>query len=220
MMIRRVDDAVNPTHAGLLSSFGERLMATDAFFQQRGPVQETLRAVAKALEEAGIDYALIGGMALNAHGYRRETVDVDLLVTPEGLEKFRETFQGLGYVPAHAGSRKRFRDTRSNVVVEFITTGEYPGDGKQKPVRYPRPAEISIEREGVRIAGLEPMIEFKLASGMTAADRLRDLADVQELARVLRLDEAFAERLNLYVRGKFVELVRPLKGLQPEEGDG
>ena len=41
---------------------------------------------------------------------------------------------------------------------------------------------------------------------MTAADRVKDLADVQEVIRVLRLDRDFAEKLNPYVRGRFLEL--------------
>jgi hypothetical protein len=203
-------EPVNTAHATALASFGERLMQSQAFFEGRGRVHEALDAVVRALEEAGIDYAIIGGLALNAHGYARETVDIDLLVTPDGLEAFRQRFEGLGYVAAHPGSRKRFRDTRTNVVVEFLTSGEFPGDGRPKPIVYPEPPAAAQDVRGRRVAALVPLIEFKLASGMTAPDRIRDLADVQELSRVLNLDETFAERLHPYVRSKFVELVRPL----------
>ena len=41
---------------------------------------------------------------------------------------------------------------------------------------------------------------------MTAPDRLRDLADVQELIRVKYLHEEFAERLDPSVRERFLEL--------------
>jgi hypothetical protein len=53
---------------------------------------------------------------------------------------------------------------------------------------------------------LEKLIELKLASGMTAPDRVKDLGDVQELIRVLRLDRGFAEKLDPYVRARFLEL--------------
>ena len=53
---------------------------------------------------------------------------------------------------------------------------------------------------------LPRLIELKLASGMTAPDRLRDLADVLELIRVERLDETFADQLDASVREKFEEL--------------
>jgi hypothetical protein len=50
------------------------------------------------------------------------------------------------------------------------------------------------------------LIELKLASGMTAPHRLRDLADVLELIRARPLPESFAEALDPYVRDRFLEL--------------
>jgi len=41
---------------------------------------------------------------------------------------------------------------------------------------------------------------------MTAPHRLRDLADVQELIKIKKLDGAYAERLDAYVREKYLEL--------------
>jgi len=48
---------------------------------------------------------------------------------------------------------------------------------------------------------------LKLASGMTAPDRLKDLADVQELIKIRHLSREFAENLNPYVRAKYLELL-------------
>jgi len=42
---------------------------------------------------------------------------------------------------------------------------------------------------------------------MTSAGRLKDLADVQVLIKVLRLDSSFAERLNPYVQKQFEDLL-------------
>lgn len=52
---------------------------------------------------------------------------------------------------------------------------------------------------------LEKLIELKLASGITAPDRLRDLADVQELIKIRKLDAEYVDRLNPYVRTKYLE---------------
>jgi len=49
-------------------------------------------------------------------------------------------------------------------------------------------------------------VEPKLASGMTAPHRLKDLADVQELIRIQRLPKAFALEINAYLRDKYLEL--------------
>ena len=57
---------------------------------------------------------------------------------------------------------------------------------------------------------LEKLIELKLASGMSAPDRLRDLADVLEMTRLKKLRADFAEKLDPYVREKFLELYRTI----------
>jgi len=79
------------------------------------------------------------------------------------------------------------------VRIDVITTGEYPGDGLPKPVSFPDPAEASVELEGVRVIALERLVELKLASGMTAAHRRRDLSDIQDLIRAVKLPEELAE---------------------------
>lgn len=80
------------------------------------------------------------------------------------------------------------------------------GDGKPKPVSFPDPAGASTEIDGIRIIKLEKLIELKLASGITAPHRLRDLADVQELIKLRGLGAEFSERIDPYVRSKYIEL--------------
>jgi len=177
------------------------------------PVHQTLTQITRRLSELGIPYAVVGGMALVAHGYLRTTVDVDLLVTPEGLKAIHEKLEGMGYLPPFEGS-KNLRDTRTGVRIEFIATGQYPGDGKPKPVAFPDPAAASVAEEidGVRYVNMPTLIELKLASGMTNPGRLRDLADVQELIRWLKLPKEFADRLSPYVRPRFIELSDAVAG--------
>ena len=62
--------------------------------------------------------------------------------------------------------------------------------------------------DGVKTVDLAKLIELKLASGMTGLARLKDLADVQELIRVKGLDEGIADRLDPFVRDKYLELCR------------
>ena len=182
------------------------LREADELFAKRGAVYDTLHRLDRRLREENIPYALIGGMALISHGYERLTKDVDVLLTPEGLIAFAEKCVGRGYVPAFAGARKTFRDTTNNIRIEIITTGEYPGDGRPKPVAFPDPAQASIERDGIRVIQLGKLIELKLASGLSAAHRLRDLADVQDLITVLDLPLDLADRLDASVRGEYLRL--------------
>jgi hypothetical protein len=175
------------------------------FFMRDDPVHRTLAELNRRLRELGVPYAVAGGMALVAHGYARTTVDVDVLIAADGLSAVHQQLAGRGYSPPFEGSRN-LRDTRTGVRIEFIVSGQFPGDGKPKPVAFPRPEDVAVEIDGIRYVSLPALIELKLASGMTNPGRLRDLADVQELIRELSLPREFAEQLNPYVRDKFVEL--------------
>ncbi len=129
------------------------------FFMGEGILNETLRRVTKDLKNHAIDYSVIGAVALNQHGYRRFTEDIYLLLTSEGLEKFRNELIGKGYRPAFEDATKKFRTTAENVTVEIITSGEFPGDGKPKPVVFPDPNENQTEIDGVKTLTLEKLIE-------------------------------------------------------------
>jgi Uncharacterised nucleotidyltransferase len=190
----------------ILSSPAEVYAEGLRFFRGEGMINDALRRLVRDLESHGIDYTVIGAVALNQHGYRRFTEDIDLLLTREGLEKFREHLVGRGYRPAFAEAKKKFRTTEENIPVEIITAGEFPGDGMPKPVSFPDPHEASVTIDGIKTISLEKLIELKLTSGMTAGDRLKDLADVQELIKLKDLDESFAEKLNEFVRDKYMEL--------------
>lgn len=174
-------------------------------FEEKSAVHLTLRKITQRLAELKIPYAVAGGMALFFHGFRRFTEDVDILVTPEGLDRVRRHLEGLGYVPVFSGSRA-LRDAESGVRIEFLVTGEFPGDGKPKPVAFPDPDQASTEQQGIRLLNLANLVELKLASGMTSPGRLRDLADVQELIRVLRLPADFGQQLQPFVRDRYAEL--------------
>jgi len=176
------------------------------FFNGTGMLNDALSRLVRDLDRNGIDYAVIGAIALNQHGYRRFTEDIDLLMTREGLDEFREKLVGLGYRPAFEGAKKKFRTTEENIPVDIITAGEFPGDGLPKPVIFPDPAAVSVVIDGVNTVSLDTLIELKLTSGISAPDRLKDLADVQEMIKLKNLDETYAERLDPYVREKFLEL--------------
>lgn len=173
---------------------------------KQGPVFSTLERLAHRLGEEEIPYAVVDGMALNLHDYERMTRDIDILMTRAALEKFIERCVGLGYVQAFRGARKSFRDAMSQTTIEVLITGEYPGDGKPKPVSFPDPAVASVEINGIHVITLEKLIELKLASGLSASHRLRDLADVQDLTTTLKLPLEFAEKLDHSVRAEYRRL--------------
>ncbi len=168
-------------------------------------VQGALEKLARELDEGAIPYAVIGAMALNEFGYQRTTVDVDVLLTPAGLSAFKARVLGRGYVEKFPGSRG-MRDTEYGVDIDVVLTGGFPGDGKPKPVVFPDPSVVALRGARVALLPLSTLVELKLASGMTAPHRLKDLADVQELIRIQQLPRTFAESLDAFVQDKYVEL--------------
>jgi hypothetical protein len=178
----------------------------DRHFQRDDSVFKTLRKIAERLESVGVPYAIAGGMALQAHGFRRLTVDVDILVNRDGLGVIHAKLEGLGYVPPFSGS-KNLRDAEHGVRIEFLITGEFPGDGKPKPVAFPEPNDAGVAIDGIRFLSLSKLVELKLASGMTGGvHRMKDFADVVALIEARRLSAEFATELNPYVRDKYLEL--------------
>jgi hypothetical protein len=96
-----------------------------------------------------------------------------------------------------------------------VLAGEYPGDGRPKPVAFPDPAIAAVRGDRIALLPLPHLLELKLASGMTAPHRLRDLADVLELVRILGLSAAFADRLAPYVRDKYREIWQAAQASDP-----
>jgi len=191
------------------------------FFEGAGRVQEALAKIASKLNDLGVPYCVVGGMALFQHGYRRFTEDVDILVTRDGLREIHAKLNGLGYLPPFDRS-KNLRDTDLGVRIEFLIAGEYPGDGKPKPIAFPDPAAAGVERDGIAYLSLPKLVELKLASGMTNPDRMRDLSDALELIKACKLPLAFADRLDPYVRDRYRELwgrtrTRFVRLLQPND---
>ncbi len=180
---------------------------SDRFFQGASGLHETLRNLTAKLDELGIPYVVIGGMALTAHGFARMTEDIDVLVTKPDLKKIHAKLVGLGYQRAFEGS-KNIRDTNTNVKIEFVLTGDYPGSGEPQPVSFPNPADAEpVVLEGVKFVGLHRLIELKLASGMTGGpDRAKDIVDVQQLIKLLQLSRSVDNDLHEYVRGKYEQL--------------
>lgn len=169
------------------------------FFERKGPVWETLRKLDRRLTEAGIDYVVIGGLALNAHAYPRQTVDVDVVLTTEGFAKFRTALAGRVYKPAGKTGR-RFTDPETETAIDFLIAGQLAGrTSKNHTVRFPSPDEEEVHG-GLRTVSLARLIELKLVTW-----RFKDWGDVVELIRRHHLPESFADPLDPAVRGPFGE---------------
>jgi hypothetical protein len=73
-------------------------------------------------------------------------------------------------------------------------------------VVFPDPAQAAVRGRRVALLPLDKLIELKLASGMSAPHRLKDLADVLELIRIQSLPREKGLALDASVRAKYEEL--------------
>lgn len=169
-------------------------------------VQEAAERICRTLGEMNIPYALCGGLAVGRYGPQRMTEDVDVLLTDEGLRRFKQRWLGVGWVERFQGA-KGMRDVHANVKVDVLITGAIPGDGKTAPFGFPSPESAAeTDQDGIRVMKLRDLIELKIASGMTAPHRPRDLDDVMRLIEANSLGREYAQQLHPYVRNKFEEL--------------
>ena len=167
--------------------------------------QLALHKLTAILEADGLPYAIIGALALNEYGHRRVTVDVDLVMREDDLQEFKRRYLGRGYEELEAGTGKLL-DVEHGVNICVLSTGRFPGDDKPKPIAFPDPSVVALRGERFALLPMPRFIELKLASGMVAPHRAKDLVDIQELIKSAGLALAVADELDPWVREKFVEL--------------
>ena len=170
---------MEPRNEALAERFEAALERIGAFFMASSPVQNAAVEIARRLSDMGIDYAIAGALCLAAHGVVRATEDVDVLITRDGLARFKESWLGRGYVDVRPGG-KNVRDSERR-------EDRFPDRRRLSGRRQAETRALSFaggrgRRAGrFRIVDLPRFIELKLASGMTAPHRLQDLADVLRL---------------------------------------
>jgi hypothetical protein len=164
-----------------------------------------MRRLVKEMERAGIVHAIIGGLAVYAHGHRRLTVDVDILLTADGLEAFKRGIVPKGYDPVPNRPR-RFVDRKNGVTIDVLVTGRFPGSGRPGPIAFPDPSSVRERIENHYYVNLATLIQLKLA-----ARRWKDFADVVDLIQANNLDESFLDRVHTSVQQDFIECLEEMR---------
>jgi hypothetical protein len=162
------------------------------------------------LQAAGIPHAIVGGVAICLHGYRRNTVDLALLIRPDDQSKVRAELEQRGYT--WSAERAEFR-APSGVPVQFLISGERAGKGAEVVLPEPDAPGVAVEIEGLSVLALAKLIDVKLACGLGSPRRThRDLADVVELIALHQLNKSFARFLHNSQRSAFRQLVEQSRG--------
>lgn len=176
------------------------------YFLKRSPIHRAAVRLTQTLTEMKIPFAVAGALAVNAYGHVRTTDDVDVLLRFDDLNTFKQAWLGRGWVEKFSGS-KGIRDAVEQVNIDVLIAGDFPGDGLPKPVAFPDPALVAVMGDdGFPVLPLNTLLELKIASGMTAKHRPRDLDDVIQLIRKNQLARDYSNQLNLYVHAMYDEL--------------
>ncbi len=149
----------------------------------REPTLEDLVKLCRALNEAGARYIVIGGFAIRAAGYIRNTMDVDLLVET-GMDNEQRVIRGLMVLPDQAvrevkpGEIQEFGVVRvaDEILVDLMKSG--------CGVTYADaiPDAVWHEIEGVRIPFASPQALWR----MKQTRRERDIPDRLFLTQLLK----------------------------------
>lgn len=206
-----------PVYDELLNrSFDWALLEGSRHFDEASAVFRAMFRTAALLEDERIPYAVVGGIALFKHGLRQYTQNVDFLVRRHDLAMVHELLLAHGYREDVPGS-PNLREPELGVQVKFFCAGDFPVDGRSKPVCFPDPASDSIKIDGVSYISLIALFEIKIAAGQGHMSRLRYLAEAQELMKRLKPSSEFADRLHPSVRETFLHLWRGTQEYDPHE---
>ena len=158
----------------------------------------SVESIVGALNAARVDYLIVGGLAVNAHGFVRLTRDVDIVVrlTPENADAGLHALLAIGYqmsipespsVFADAAARRRWREEKGMIVLK-LWSDEHRRTPIDLFVYEPFPFERELARAiqlelsaGVSapVVALDTLLEMKRMAG-----RPQDLLDIMELERM------------------------------------
>ena len=190
---------------------GETAATTYAMLGSQN-IWDTAHRCHDVLQAAGVRHAIVGGVAVFLHGYRRNTVDVDVLVRSEDADVVKSALQQAQF--SWSSEQREFRSP-AGIPVHFVLSNEPAGDDASYGVKFPDPSDSKAVGviDGLPVVTLARLMELKLACGLGNVRRThRDFADVVELIVVHDLRGDFARFLHKSVRPAFRKLVRNARG--------
>ncbi|MCR9164058.1 MAG: nucleotidyltransferase family protein [Nannocystaceae bacterium] len=145
-----------------------------------------MHLIANALEAAGIDYAVCGGVAVTAYGAPRSTDDLDILVRPDDVSRVLEEVRRLGYVFAalplcfDEGTERERQVQRVTKLLEgqhlvldlILAAGPFEGSLDDR-------VEVRLAEGPLRLVSRSVLEHMKHLAG-----RPKDLADLEALRKL------------------------------------
>jgi hypothetical protein len=144
-------------------------------------LQQAQAKLVTHLREMGVPYMIAGAVALAEHGLPRDTKDIDIIIERNDLARLHAGLLVHDYCRRDDPHCDGLRDTTHNVCIDVMCAGDFPGDGQPRAIAFPHPAEVAEMRASGAYLPLRALVELKLAAGLSAAHRTRDLDDVRAL---------------------------------------
>jgi hypothetical protein len=144
---------------------------------------QTARTAAAVLAQHDIPHLIVGGIAVQEHGYPRTTIDVDMVV-PDVLEAVEWLTSDLtGPFARVKGCHDRLEDRRNGVMIDLLPAGRVLKHGCKVP--FPQPTKAV---DALQFILIEDLVSLKLDSWAgSPSRRIKDKADVTELILRRRL---------------------------------
>lgn len=177
-------------------------------------VADAYHRVASKLATAGIKFRPMGGTAMWLAGAGRPTKDVDLIVARRDWHRARAVLQELATDPLgiHFGLTGEPDEGLALVGPHGVAIEVWPAGITHGTIARIRGAtrKHPAGRLKLTLAGNDriALLNGKLASYLSASDRLRDAADVQALISKWQLSLDFSSRLNPAVRATYERIWR------------
>jgi hypothetical protein len=168
-------------------------------------VRDRLERAAKALERAGIPYAVVGGNGVAAwvatadESAVRNTRDVDILLDRANLDAAKEALAAQGFFYRHVSGMDLFLDgpeAKARDAVHIVFAGEKVREDYAEAA--PRTTEAESSPRGCKVLRLPALVRMNLTSfGDKDRMHLRDLIEVGLVGRrqCADLPPPLAERL-------------------------
>lgn len=185
----------------ILPNFSEHTMAVDR-------VERLLRKTAKALDDAGIPYAVIGGNAVALWVTTvdpeavRTTKDVDLLVDPDDLDRITEALEAIGLERIDLRRITLFLDPEKpekKSGVHLVWSGRKVWPSNEVPA--PTLDATVRTSQGVAVIDLASLVRMKLV-----ADRYHDRAHIIDLLSLGLIDDTIRATLPASLREKLAQI--------------
>jgi hypothetical protein len=157
---------------------------------------QSLQQIARSLDRAQIRYALIGDSAMTVHGCRPTAQVLDILMMPEGFDRFYRAMVGSRMTarPSSEGERL-FWDSRTGLTLCIWLAG--PVDSDQ--IAWPMPWEIAERIKGLCVASLQSILEHQLTQVLDD----RRLQEIATAIYIKNLPREFGKRLGMAARDRY-----------------